>query len=104
MNQYPISEFQIRREEYYFSGLKSEEKNLVDWLNLPLINRTLMTPYPIEPQYLLCPVETAYILTNPVSYFIVENYPTNNMFNYDAPWNQLSTSWLTDEQAFNESM
>lgn len=104
MNQFQVSDFHIRSEEYYFSDRLSEEKKFIDRMNLPIINRTLIPPHQAEPEYVLYPIEAAYILTNPVSYFIVESCPISNVITCSPNLNQLSTSSLTEELAFNESM
>lgn len=104
MNQFQTFDFHIRSKEYYFSDNISEEKKFINKMNLPLINRTLISPFQAEPEYLIYPIEAAYILANSVSYFIVESCPVNNVISYNPQQNQLSTSSLTEEQALNESM
>ena len=96
-SQILLPEMFVRKEEFFISDLKSKEDKLVDLLHLPIVNRSLISPYHESSDYFIYPIETAYIITNPISYLIIANGASPNICNNQVFLNKVSTNSI-DEQ------
>ena len=71
MSHLIVPEIIINNQEFFISDSKSQENELVNSLNLPVINRRLLSPYDEAFKYLIYPIEIPLFVASPVSYIIM---------------------------------
>ena len=71
MSHLIVPEIIINNQEFFISDSKYQENELVNSLNLPVINRRLLSPYDEAFKYLIYPIEIPLFVASPVSYIIM---------------------------------